>query len=172
MKITRHYRYTVLAMTCLFGLAACGGSAPAPAASAAPEAAPEAPATPAPAASEGSVIHKPIAPAAADTHACMIAGEFTLMGKTIRSRDCVQTTAASNETDLKRVCEGLAQTSAQMGGKAGEVTYMDACPSPSQGSCKTLFDGKFDGFYYERTAEDLADLPASCRMGGGTWVAG
>lgn len=180
MKITRQYRHAVLAMTCLFGLAACGGSAPAPAASTAPETAPEAPASHAPAApashapaaSEGSVIHKPVAPATAATHACMIAGEFTLMGKTIRSRDCVQTTAASSETDLKRVCEGLAQTSAQMGGKAGEVTYMDACPSPSQGSCKTLFDGKFDGFYYERTAEDLADLPASCRMGGGTWVAG
>ncbi|MGH8055089.1 MAG: hypothetical protein ACREP4_14345 [Stenotrophomonas sp.] len=172
MKITRQYRYTVLAMTCLLGLAACGGSAPAPAASTAPEAAPEAPASPAPVASEGSVIHKPVAPAAADTHACMIAGEFTLMGKTIRSRDCVQTTAASSEADLKRVCEGLAQTSAQMGGKAGEVTYMDACPSPSQGSCAQLFGGKFDGYYYERTGQDLADLPASCAHGGGHWNAG
>ncbi|MNM87409.1 hypothetical protein D3C81_995900 [compost metagenome] len=172
MEISSPYRWTSLALSCLLGLAACGGTAPAPDASPVPEAAPEAPAAPAPAADAGSVVHTPVAPAAAATHACMIAGEFTLMGKTIRSRDCVQTTAASSEADLQRICDGLARTSAQMGGKAGEVTYMNACPSPSQGSCRKLFSGKFDGYYYERTAQDLADLPASCAQGGGTWVAG
>lgn len=170
MEMMSPYRQTLLAMTCLLSLAACGGAS-APAATAMPEAQPEAPATPAPAVNEGSVVHTPVAPAAA-THACMIAGEFTLMGKTIRSRDCVQTTAASTEADLQRICGGLAQTSAQMGGKAGEVTYMAACPAPSQGSCKKLFGGKFDGYYYERTPQDLADLPASCTQGGGIWVAG
>ncbi|WP_449467966.1 hypothetical protein [Stenotrophomonas humi] len=165
------YRHTLLAMTCLWGLVACGGTASAPEASAPPEVAPQAPTTPAPAANEGSVVHAPVAPAAV-THACMIAGEFTIMGKTIRSRDCVQTTAGSSEAELQRLCSGLAQTSAQMGGKAGEVTYMEACPSPSQGSCRKLFSGKFDGYYYERSPQDLGDLPASCAQGGGTWVAG
>ncbi|KRG86846.1 hypothetical protein ABB33_02530 [Stenotrophomonas acidaminiphila] len=105
------------------------------------------------------------------THACMIAGEFQLFGQVIRSRDCVQTAGAATEAQLKRVCEGLAQTSAQMGGKAGEITYMDACPSPSQGSCRRLFGQDFDGYYYERSADDLAGLPASCAQGGGTWAA-
>jgi len=111
------------------------------------------------------------APGVAATHACMIAGEFSLLGQVIRSRDCVQTAGASTEAQLKRVCEGLAQTSAQMGGKAGEITYMYACPAPAQGSCRRLFGQDFDGFYYERSADDLAGLPASCAQGGGTWKA-
>lgn len=100
----------------------------------------------------------------------MIAGEFQLMGQRIRSRDCVQT-SAGREDELKRICEGLSQTSAQMGGKAGEVTYTDACPSPSQGSCRGMLGSGMDGHYYERSAEDLATLPASCAQAGGTWVA-
>ncbi|WP_269792706.1 hypothetical protein [Stenotrophomonas sp. Iso1] len=167
MEIMNPYRQGLLAMACLLSLAACGGAAPAPQTAASPDV----PEATAPAASPGSVVHTPVAPVAA-THACMIAGEFTLMGRTIRSRDCVQTTAGSSEAELQRMCSGLAQTSAQMGGKAGEVDYMDACPSPSQGSCKKLFGGKFDGYYYERTSQDLVDLPASCAQGGGTWVAG
>jgi len=101
----------------------------------------------------------------------MIAGEFQLLGQRIRSRDCVQVLDGGREQDLRTLCEGLAQGSAQMGGKAGEVTYMDACPSPSQGSCQGVFGGAFAGYYYERSAEDLASLPASCAHGGGRWVA-
>lgn len=101
----------------------------------------------------------------------MIAGEFNLLGKTIRSRDCVQPTAASTDAELKQLCEGLASTSAQMGGKAGQITYMQACPAPSQGRCEGLFGLSFDGYYYERSAEDLAGLPASCAQGGGRWTA-
>lgn len=102
----------------------------------------------------------------------MIAGEFNVLGKTIRSRDCVQPTGASSDTELKKICEGLANTSAQMGGKAGQITYMKACPLPSQGSCKQLFGLAFDGYYYERSAEDLAGLPDGCTQGGGSWTAG
>ena len=102
----------------------------------------------------------------------MIAGEFNLLGKTIRSRDCVQPAGASTEAELKKLCEGLASTSAQMGGKAGQVTYMQACPAPSQGRCEGLFGLAFDGYYYERSAEDLAGLPGSCAQGGGRWTAG
>src|SRR5690606_14176456 len=97
-------------------------------------------------------VHVP-EPAAVPS-ACMIAGELSLMGQVIRSRDCMQITGSSTEAELQRACEGLAQTSAQMGGKAAELTYMDGCPSPSQGSCKNLFGKTFDGFYYERSAED------------------
>ncbi len=170
MAVVKTYRHAVLAMACVMGLAACGGTAPAPAETTAPVA--QAPAAAEPTVAEDAVAAPVPVTDAATTQACMIAGEFTIMGNTLRSRDCMQTNAASGDGDLKPLCEGLAQTSAQMGGKAGEVTYMAACPSPSQGSCKGLFGGKFDGHYYERSAEDVAGLPASCEMGGGTWVAG
>jgi len=105
------------------------------------------------------------------TRACMIAGEFVLMGKRIRSRDCLQAGAGVAEANHRQICQSLAQTSAQMGGKAGEITWLDACPSPSQGSCKGLFGQKsMQAFYYERQADDLATLPESCRMLGGTWA--
>lgn len=133
---------------------------------------------PAPAA--GAQDAAPAAPAAAGgagvaevagtTRACMIAGEFELMGQRIRSRDCLQASADVPEPTHRQMCESLAQTSAQMGGKAGELTYMDACPRPSQGSCKGLFgQASLHAFYYERSGGDLASLPDSCRAAGGTW---
>jgi len=153
-------------------LAACGKT-PTPAdpePPAAGAATPPPAGAPAPAAPNSTVVHKD-AVAPAGPQACMIAGEFQLLGQRIRSRDCVQVLDGGREQDLRRLCEGLAQGSAQMGGKAGEVTYMDACPSPSQGSCQGVFGGAFAGYYYERSAEDLASLPASCAHGGGRWVA-
>ncbi len=154
-------RYGVLGLAgAMVVLAACRAPDDAPATT------PDAPA--AVAEPNTTAIHAPVGADA--THACMIAGEFHLLGQVIRSRDCVQTAGASTEAELKRLCEGLAHTSAQMGGKAGDITYMDACPSPSQGSCRRLAGQDFDGYYYERSAEDLAGLPASCAQGGGTWM--
>ena len=104
------------------------------------------------------------------TQACMIAGQFNLAGKGIRSRDCTQTSRDMPRTDFEEYCNMLAQTSAQLGGEAGRITYLDQCPSPNQGSCKNFASSGMDGFYYERTPDDLADLPESCVHGGGTWV--
>ncbi|WP_233603156.1 hypothetical protein [Pseudoxanthomonas sp. SGT-18] len=139
--------------------AAVGETAPAEAASEATEA---------PAAAEAA---QPAAMATAKTRACMIAGEFEIMGQRIRSRDCLQAGADVPEDMHRQMCESLAQGSAQIGtGKAGEVAYMDACPSPNQGSCKGMFgQSSIHAFYYERSSEDLATLPASCQMAGGTW---
>lgn len=155
------HRYALM-LLCVIGLAACTQPA-APAAPANTESPTTAPTT--------ATAHAAPDPAQ-HSQACMIAGEFNLLGKTIRSRDCVQSTGASGEAELKPLCEGLANTSAQMGGKAGQITYMEACPSPSQGRCKQLFGRAFDGYYYERSAEDLAGLPDSCTQGGGSWSAG
>lgn len=156
----------MLGMLGVMALAACSSPAEPPAPNTQPVAVEDTARDAAPTAPETVDEPAPAAP-----RACMIAGEFNLMGRVIRSRDCMQITGSSTEADLQRACEGLAQTSAQMGGKAAELTYMDGCPSPSQGSCKNLFGKTFDGFYYERSAEDVAGLPASCALGGGTWVA-
>lgn len=168
MAGTRRHGRVLALVGAMVVLAACSAPDPAPVA-AAPPATPEA--TTAAAGPSTAVAHAPAGSGAGATRACMIAGEFQLLGQVIRSRDCVQTAGATTEAQLKRACEGLAQTSAQMGGKAGEITYMDACPSPSQGRCRKLFGQDFDGYYYERSAEDLAGLPASCAQGGGRWSA-
>ncbi len=161
----KNHRNAAVLMVVL-GLVACTGPAPAPAP------APEAQAAPSSAASTPAVDSAVVDAPGGATQACMIAGEFQLMGQTLRSRDCVQAGADTPRAELENLCNGLAQTSAQLGGKAGEVTYLDACPSPAQGRCSGLFGRTYDGFYYERSAQDLAGLPDSCAQGGGTWSAG
>lgn len=171
MAVMMH-RY-IVGMACMIGVAACTQPA-APVATTSPVVTtngavpPETGTAPAP---TQTVVHEATG-SAAGSRACMIAGEFQLLGRTIRSRDCVQRTGATTEAELKRACEGLAQTSAQMGGKAGQVTYLEACPSPAQGQCTNALGPGFDGYYYERSGEDLAALPGSCRQGGGSWSAG
>lgn len=158
-------------------LAACNGSDTTAGAPAADTPAPGAPASDAaPAATPAAANDGPSGPSAdADgfTRACMIAGEFELMGRTIRSRDCVQADTGLDAATHRQLCEGLAQTSAQLGqGKAGTVEYMARCPTPAQGSCQGLFgQSAVTAFYYERDDDDLAALPDSCRLGGGTWTA-
>lgn len=103
--------------------------------------------------------------------ACMIAGEFEILGRKLRSRDCLQAGPDIPADAHRQLCEGLAETSAQIGeGKAGTLEYMTRCPTPAQGSCRGIFgQPTLVAFYYERTDDDLATLPASCGMGGGTW---
>ena len=110
--------------------------------------------------------------AQARDNACMIEGEFNLMGTVIKSRDCMQTSDKTPEAQFKQSCEALAQTSAQLGGKAGKVTYSETCPKPAQGICKNFMRSGNDAYYYERDAEDLAGLPKGCGIGGGTWASG
>lgn len=111
-------------------------------------------------------------PVLAKDTACMIEGSFNLMGQTIKSRDCMQADPAENEASFKSSCEQLASTSAAMGGSAGKVSYMEQCISPAQGICHGLAGSKRDAYYYERSAEDLAGLPASCAQLGGRWSSG
>lgn len=161
----RRHGWSLAWVGAMIAVAGCGAP------SAPPGAATPVTTSDAPAATVGTNAAVTRTPVGADaTRACMIEGEFHLLGQVIRSRDCVQMADSATEAQLRRACEGLAQTSAQMGGKAGEITYMNACPLPSQGTCRRLFGQDFDGYYYERSAEDLAGLPASCTQGGGNWT--
>lgn len=158
-----------LMLALVAGLAACSQPAP-PAATAAAPAQAAAPAADEAAATGPAVVADTVTTGA--RRACMIAGTITILGESIRSRDCMQIAGSSTEQDLTRACEGLADGLKQAGSAPAEVTYMDACPSPSQGVCRNIFGGRFDGHYYERTADSLEGLPQGCSMGGGTWVAG
>lgn len=104
--------------------------------------------------------------------ACLIEGHFSLMGRTIYSKDCIQSDSEDNETKFKRMCEQLANTSAQLGGEPGTVTYMKQCPEQPQGVCAGFLGTKMDAYYYARSAEGLSALPASCAGAGGTWSSG
>lgn len=105
----------------------------------------------------------------ASDRACTIEGTFSVMGQDIYSKDCVELHAEGNVDDLKRLCEGLAQTSAALGGEAGNVTYSEKCPRPAQGACVGLAQQPATAYYYARSDDDLIYLPASCEMMGGNW---
>lgn len=112
------------------------------------------------------------APVMARDGACMIEGSFNLLGQVIKSKDCVQSAPAEDEAAFKTSCEQLANTSAAMGGEAGKITYLEQCPTPAQGICQDLAGLKRGAYYYERAADDLASLPASCAQLGGRWKSG
>ena len=105
--------------------------------------------------------------------ACMIEGSFALLGQTIRSKDCMQASPAEkDEAVFRQSCSELANVSAAMGGKPGKVTYLARCETPAQGTCKNLMGSGRDAYYYARSADDLAALPASCELLRGKWLPG
>lgn len=110
-----------------------------------------------------------VAAPATGGRACMISGSFRIAGQTIRSRDCIAAKAGADRAALDNTCTQLAQVSAQFGGEAGRVEYMDSCPAPAQGACHNFMRSGYDAHYYERAPDDLADLPESCRRSGGEW---
>ncbi|RMX04880.1 hypothetical protein D8I35_13545 [Corticibacter populi] len=112
------------------------------------------------------------APTLAQETACMIEGTFSILGQTIKSRDCMQADPNENEAAFKASCDQLANTSAGMGGGRGTITYMKQCQKPAQGICKNVLGSQRDAYYYERSAEDLRILPDGCQRGGGQWQSG
>ncbi|SEK21439.1 hypothetical protein SAMN05216214_101120 [Atopomonas hussainii] len=105
----------------------------------------------------------------ATDNACMIEGSFSMMGQTIAIKDCLQGAPNQPPEALRGTCSGLAQAPLAMGGQAGTVTYMAQCPQPAQGVCKNLAGSGQDAYYYQRSADDLNSLPASCSASGGQW---
>lgn len=106
-----------------------------------------------------------------EERACTIEGTLTLMGQSIYSKDCIELQDEADVTLLKRMCDGLAEAGKGFGGQAGEVTYSVNCPLPAQGSCVGFANQPANAYYYARSAEDLANLPASCQFSGGVWKA-
>ncbi|WP_144900396.1 hypothetical protein [Luteimonas cucumeris] len=107
-----------------------------------------------------------------EDRACLIDGSFTVLGRTVKSKDCMQSDPEEPEESFKQSCEKLANTSAILGGAAGKITYMKQCKRPAQGICRGFLKTKRDAYYYGRLGSDLADLPSSCTRGGGRWSSG
>lgn len=104
-----------------------------------------------------------------NVRACTIDGKFELFGQTIESKDCLEMNDPKAIDKLKSYCGELASASEKMGGTAGTVTYSATCPKPAQGACLNVGGKAINTFYYKRSADDLAALPQSCAMIGGTW---
>ena len=108
-------------------------------------------------------------PSVAKDSACLIEGSFKIMGKTINSKDCVQSDPSESEATFKSSCKKLADSAKIFGGKAGNITYLATCPTPSQGICAGFARGTRDAYYYARSPSDLKNLPSSCSKSGGRW---
>ena len=78
---------------------------------------------------------------------------------------------------IKGSCGGLAQMSAQLGGKPGKVSYLPQRPRPASGACKGLMGQPVDAYYYNLTADALQDKRKACesssaQIKAGTWTNG
>lgn len=117
------------------------------------------------------------ATALAADRACVIEGNVPVAGKTVAVKDCMEFTAGIPAEQLKASCNGLAQTSAQLGGKAGKVTFLAQCPRPASGACKGLMGQPLDAYYYNLSPEAVQEKRKACETStaaikGGTWSNG
>jgi len=101
----------------------------------------------------------------AEYKVCLIEGKFTVAGKKMEIKDCLQNTGVPQE-QFKKTCNVLAKTVTASGGK---ITYMAACPEQPQGSCAGFFGAAITSYHYKRDAEDLAIAKRGCEAQGGKW---
>ena len=109
--------------------------------------------------------------ALASGKACLLEGSFTMMGKKMVIKDCMQN-GGMPQAKFVQNCEGASQAAASMGGALAKITYLPACPAPSQGSCDKLMGGPLSGHYYLQDAQSLKAIEESCAAGGGRWRKG
>lgn len=107
--------------------------------------------------------------ASAEDQACTIEGEMTVMGQSIKAKDCMQTSGKQTASKFRSGCESLANMPVALGGKAGKVTYSQACPENPQGTCLNVNGQGVDFYYYQRSAELMDSTRRGCALSGGTW---
>jgi hypothetical protein len=103
----------------------------------------------------------PLIAIAAD-NACLMEGKIV----NTEIKDCLQGNDI-NEAALKRACENLSKLVVRGGGR---ITYVAACPAKAQGSCIGFLGQPVTVFYYNRSADSLADAKKSCIAAGSKWV--
>ncbi|RYF00904.1 MAG: hypothetical protein EOO32_05795 [Comamonadaceae bacterium] len=117
------------------------------------------------------------AAALAADRACVIEGNVPVAGKTLAVKDCMEFTTSIPAEQLKASCNGMAQMSAQLGGKAGKVSFLAQCPRPASGACKGLMGQPLDAYYYNLSPEAAQEKRKACETStaaikGGTWSNG
>jgi len=109
--------------------------------------------------------------AQASDKACLLEGNFVMMGQKIVIKDCMQNNGMPQEQFVQN-CQGASQAATAMGGAPAKITYLAACPAAPKGICDKLFGGPLSGHYYLQDAAALEDTAAGCKAGGGTWRKG
>lgn len=107
--------------------------------------------------------------ASAGGQACTIEGEMMIEGQSIKAKDCMQTSDKQPVSKFRSGCESLAKMPVAMGGKAGKVTYSQACPENPQGTCLNVNGQGVDFYYYQRSAELMDSTRKGCALSSGTW---
>ena len=109
-----------------------------------------------------------VSPAFAENSACLMEGSFTMLGQTTQIKDCMESGDVAQE-QIVETCEGISNAAVAFGAEPAKITYLAACPSGAQGSCKGLFGSPMTAYYYKRDAETLADTKKGCVAQGGEW---
>lgn len=117
-----------------------------------------------------SLLAAPLLAHASDK-ACLLEGNFVMMGQKIVIKDCMQNNGMP-QVQFVQNCQGASQAAASMGGAPAKITYLAACPTPALGRCDKLMGGPLNGHYYLQDAQALKDTEAGCKAGGGTWKKG
>ena len=95
-------------------------------------------------------------------------GSFSFGGQKTEIKDCLQNNGVP-QGQFKKTCSSISESAAALGGPPAKITYMAACPTPSQGSCEGFFGQPMSGYYYKRDTATLADVKAGCKAQGGKW---
>ena len=110
--------------------------------------------------------------------ACMIEGSFTIAGKTLSIKNCMEFTVAIPDTKLKESCNSLAQIAPLDVSKPGKVTYLPQCPLPASGICKGLLgQPTLNAYYYNLSPSEIQEKREACGLSlpqtkPGTWSNG
>ena len=94
-----------------------------------------------------------------------------MMGQKIVIKDSMQN-GGLPQAQFAQNCQGVSQSAAALGGAPAKITYLAACPTPSQGSCEKLLGGPRTGFHHALAAQALKDTEASYKAGGASWKKG
>ena len=105
-------------------------------------------------------------PGLAAAGACLLEGNVVLGDKSLPVRDCLENHGVP-ESNFRGLCEQIQKIGQATG--VSKLTYLDACPSGSRGSCSVFFSAPVAGYYYLRTDKDLERTKAACIKQGGVW---
>lgn len=113
------------------------------------------------------VLAAAAAGAAAADKACLLEGRLKIGTQVVEIKDCMYNGGVDQNRFID-TCKGIAEIGAGMGAPP-KISYLDACPAAPQGVCESLFGQPVHGYYYKRSASDLADAKSGCLNQGGKW---
>jgi len=104
----------------------------------------------------------------AKDNACLLEADFMFGTERVIIKDCIHNKSMPVDA-FKSYCDGLSKAGESLGAPPAKITYMEACPLPSQGSCDVSVHQPMTNYYYKREVDALPELKESCEAWGGVW---